>query len=333
MSGAHVLPVFLTVDTELWPAQAGWPRRPLPASKHDFSEELAVDIHGQTSAGCYGLPYQIGCFNRHGLRATYFVEALFSQREGGAAALAHICGLIQRGGHEVQLHLHGEWLAELDHPVQPRRHCQYLSQLPLAAQSELIKTGIAALAQAGVPGVQAFRAGSYGANLDTLRALAQNGMHVDSSYNPSYLNGQWGSRRIDQPCRIDGVWEFPIASFHDFARHSRHAQLSACSSAELRHALLSAWRARWPAFVIVLHSFELIRKNGPGKLPSPHSRNIARLERLCSFLASERERLPTAVFSELALQQWQEGGALPPLHSRLSDSLWRVAEQGWSRFR
>lgn len=343
MKPAPPMPVFLTVDTELWPAQPGWPDRALPAAHGDFAAEIAADVHGQTSAGGYGLPYQIGVLNRHRLRATYFVEALFAAR-AGIAPLAHIAGLVRRGGHEAQLHLHTEWLREIDAAALPpdlradwpSRHCQYLSQLPLAQQSALIRLGLALLAEAGVPRVHAFRAGSYGGNLDTLRALAASGIAIDSSYNPCHLSGDWGGADLAQPQALAGVWEFPVSSLRDFPGHRRHAQLCACSTAELTRALPAARSAGWPAFVIVLHSFELIRKHGAGRLATPDRLNIGRFERLCAFLDQHRAQFPTRLFSELdpaALAAAPGVPAPPALRTRPLDTLQRVGQQAWSRFR
>lgn len=329
------LRVYLTVDTELWPSVPGWPARRLPAGYGGFSDVLAADIHGLTSQGGYGLPYQIGVLNHYGLRASYFVETLFSAC-AGAAPLAHIVQLVRDGGHEVQLHLHPEWLGELAGSgeaaaaLTPHQPCQYLWQLPQQQQSDLIRDGIASLQAAGAPRPLAFRAGSYGGDRSLLRALAHNGIPFDSSYDPTYLSGNWG-QHIAQPQRLDGVWEFPVAAFTDLPGHQRHAQLCACSFAEMRHALQSAWRAGWHDFVIVLHSFELITKRGGGRLAVPDRLAIARYTQLCAFLAAHRDRYRTTVFSELdTLGMPPPTPALPPLRSRPHLTLHRMAQQAWN---
>lgn len=334
------LQVFLTVDTELWPGQPAWPGTALPRDKR-FDDEIATDFHGQTSRGGYGLPYQIGVFNHYGLQATYFVESLFDQRVG-AGTLAHVAGLVQAGGHDVQLHLHTEWLGELDDPELPDKPCQYMCQLTLEQQSALIRSGLRRLAGAGVPRVQAFRAGSYGANLDTLRALARNGIAIDSSYNPTHLPGDWGGRRIAGPQQLEHVWEFPVASFRDFPGHTRHAQLCAVSFAEMKRALLHAWKADWPSFVIVLHSFELLCRQGPDRLATPNGLAIRRFEQLCALLGDRPEQFQTTLFSRLALppatstacaaQAPALAGLVEqvPLYALLPATLWRMAEQAWS---
>jgi hypothetical protein len=334
MAAPGPLKVLLTVDTELWPAVPGWPARALPPGPAALDDALAADIHGLTDGGGYGLPYQIGMLNHYGLQANYFLESLFASASAAAAdKLAHIAGLVQRGGHEVQLHLHTEWLREFQQPGLPVEPLQFMCDLPLSQQSDLIRLGLDNLARAGVPRVHAFRAGSYGANLDTLRALAQHGIAIDSSYNPGHLHSNWGGARIGQPRRIGDVWEFPVASFRDWPSHSRHAQLCAISFAEMRRALEAAQRAGWQAFVIVMHSFELVSRSDDQRLPKPNRAVLRRFEQLCALLAQQPERYKTVLFSQLPLHAMPVRPHHTPLSSPVASTLWRMAEQLWSRIR
>ncbi len=78
----------------------------------------------------------------------------------------------------------------------------------------------------------------------------------------------------------------------------RDAQLSACTNWELEDALTGAWKNGWHSFVIVMHSFEMI---------SPSNRDIAvenkirkkRFDKLCFFLAQNKDKFQTCTFSEL----------------------------------
>lgn len=326
-----MLNVFLTIDTELWPMIASWPKRPLAAGKVDFSDEIATEIYGKTKQGEFGLPFQIATFNHYGLKASFFVEALFASRVG-TASLADISRTVQTGGHDVQLHLHTEWLGDLSDPSLPRDHRQYLSEFSLAQQIILIRKGMHNLAAAGVARIHAFRAGSYGANLDTLRALARNGIPIDSSHNRAYLHGEWGRQRgLIQPAMLEGVWEFPVTGFRDYPGHHRHAQLCACSFAEMRNALLDAWQADWYAFVIVLHSFELVKHRQSAAHVAPDRLSIRRFEQLCAFLAMHKDKFRTMRFSEVDLQSIPVSRPLAPLRSRLADTARRIVEQGLNR--
>jgi peptidoglycan/xylan/chitin deacetylase (PgdA/CDA1 family) len=330
-----MLKVMLTIDAEIWPKDADWPRRAVAPDKTDFADELAADIYGNMADGEYGLPYQMAVLNRHGLKAVYFVEALFASRIG-VPVLKDIIDTIRAGGHEVQLHLHTEWLGDIHDPLLPHGHRQYLSQFTREQQRALIRKGLDNLAAAGAGKIDAFRAGSFGANRDTLLALADNGIAIDSSYNRTCLQDDWGLVRPPvQPVRLDGVWEFPMAAFCDYPGHFRHAQLCACSFAELRHALLAGAQAGWYSFVILMHSFELLKnRHGRNELKRDHL-VMRRFEKLCAFLASRPDLFCTTVFSEIDL------ATIPPvdqdidktiIRSRPLDTAWRYVEQGFSRF-
>ena len=328
-----MLNVFLTVDTEIWPYAPGWPVNALPADKADFSQEVDAYIFGKTSRGEFGLPFQMDVLNRHGLKAVYFVEALFASVVG-LETLARIVGLIRDRGHEVQLHIHTEWLREIARPDLPAQFRQHIRQFPADEQARIIAHGIANLRAAGASKVCAFRAGNFGANFDTLRALTSNGMLYDTSHNACFLDAEC-QMRTDEPLlqqrMIDGVYEFPVSTFSDYPGHVRPAQLCACSFQELESALLQAWRAGWYSFVIVWHGFELIRNvREPGRR-RPDWINIRRFERLCGFLAANRDKFRTAVFSEIDARTIPSAGMVHRIKSPLRNTAWRFAEQIASR--
>lgn len=329
-----MLNVYLTVDTELWPYSEGWPVTALSPDKTKFDEEIAACFYGETSEGEFGLPYQIKQLNQYGLKATYFLEPLFADR-AGCNHLADIVDLIQRNNQEIQLHLHTEWLSEINDPTIPVHFKQYMHQFTLDEQVALIAKGIRSLQAAGVKKLHAFRAGSYGANRDTLRAVAQNGLLFDSSYNPCYLGEDCKidlSEQLLQPRKLENIWEFPISFFQDYPNHWRHAQLAACSATEMETALLDAWRQGWFSFVIILHSFELIKGRNAGKLSSPDKLNISRFNHLCKFLSDHDDKFRTAVFSELNPVAIPEIKSPKVLHSRPHHTIRRYIEQIYSRF-
>lgn len=328
-----MLNIFLTIDTEIWPYIKGWPVKALPSDKNDFTEEIATYIYGVTPTGDFGLPYQIQQFKEHGLKANYFVETLFSNRVD-KIILNDIVSLIKDHDHDVQLHLHTEWLSEIKDQNIPIQFKEFMHQFSLEEQTALIKKGIQNLHSAGVEKVHAFRAGSYGANLDTLHALLQNGILYDTSYNPCYLESDCAiqtNKLLLQPENIEGIWEFPISFFQDYPGHRRHAQLCACSFYELKTALLDAWKAGWHSFVIVLHSFELVKKRGPSLMPLPDKVNIKRFQLLCDFLSANQDKFHTALFSEIDPKVIPKENPTHFIRSRLMHTVWRYAEQGLGR--
>lgn len=316
--------VFLTVDTEIWPRSPDWLGSKLEA-------DIERDIYGMTHAGRYGIDYQMEVLSANGLKAVFFVESLFVCAVG-LEPLREIATGIQKSGHEVQLHVHPEWLAWMPHSLLPGRAGANLKEFSLSEQVVLIRAASDNLRDAGVRDVCAFRAGNYGADFNTLRALASCQLRYDSSYNPCYLRSDCGlrmDRLLLQPEMLEGVWELPISIFRDFPGHYRHAQLCACSAREMEQALLQAWLCGWRSFVIVSHGFELIKNRRQAVvLPSPDGVVIARFERLCRFLALHTDKFVTSGFHDLEPSDLNSSAAkVRPLRVSPHATAWRLVEQ------
>lgn len=317
-----MLDVFITVDVEIWPTSCA-------REKGGVRNALSRYIYGKTRAGNFGLAYQLEVLNAHNLKAIFFVEALFADAVG-IGYLQEIVDLIVEAGQEVQLHLHTEWLQEIEDPnllIPKRRDIQDFVEND---QSLLIRRGLENLGQCGVERVCGFRAGNYGANLDTLRALAANGIAYDSSYNPCYLNHDCGihlDRVLLQPAPVEGVVEIPISCFEDRPGHLRHAQISACSYWELETILSNAHDRGWHSFVIVSHGFELLNR----LKDRPDTIAVKRFERLCAFLAENRERFQTVGFEDIPPISASASDLVDVLKSSSIRTLFRYFEQAARR--
>lgn len=300
------------MDTEFWPRFRGWP--PLGLSQEQqltyLTPDLLRDIDGLTPQGDFGLSYQLKVLNAHGLKGVFLVEALFADALG-LEPLRRIVQMIQEAGQEVQIHLHPEWLPWVSPPILPGRRGENVMDFSEDEQTLLIARGIENLKKAGAGDVCAFRAGNYGANFQTLRALARNGILYDTSYNYCYLDS-WCGMQTDEPWLHprdrDHVSELPVSYFRAWAGPYRHAQITACSSDEMESALLHAWNESWYSFVIVSHSFELVRRER-GQQPRADRIAIRRFERLCRFLDSQREKFDTSFFSELDPEEVRSAAA------------------------
>jgi len=319
------LDVLITVDTEVWPRRPGGTRW----DGSDLGPHLRRDVYGDTAGEALGLPYQMDVLNAHGLKAVFLVEALFADAVG-LGPLREIIGLVQGGGHEVQLHIHPEWLAWTPEPVLPRRSEQNIAAFTEEEQVVLLARGLENLRQAGAADVRAFRAGNYGANFDTLRALARVGVPFDTSYNFCYLQADCGLGLADplvQPRVLEGVCEVPISFFADYPGHYRHTQLAACSFGEMRLALNRAWRGGWRTFVIVSHSFELLGRNRDNIPSGPDRIMIGRFEKLCRFLGANRDRFRTVGFSDLDPAELVAPAPAPEVRTSLLATTLRYGEQ------
>src|SRR5262249_14847079 len=141
---------------------------------------------------------------RHQLKGVFFVEAL-SACKVGPEPLRKLVRDIQDRGHEVQLHLHTEWLDWITEPILPGRRGQNLKDFSEEEQVVLLRRGLENLRASGASYICAFRAGNYGANVDTLRGLHALGIPFDTSYNFTYLDKTCGMRLPDvllQPRRV-----------------------------------------------------------------------------------------------------------------------------------
>lgn len=323
MSTRCPLNVLFTIDTEVWPRRPDWRARGL-------ADDLERDVYGATPQGRFGATFQSELLRSHGLRAVFFVEALFAC-EVGLAPLRELIAPLQRDGHEVQLHLHSEWLRWLTISPLPGRVAQNVADLDLDAQVTLIRHGLQNLRAAGATDVCAFRAGNYGANFDTLRALARLGVRYDTSYDYPSLPGDCAlhlPEMLVQPAKLEGVEELPIGCFRDYPGHYRHAQLSACSTGELTRALEEAWRRGWDTFVLVSHSFELLRNcKVPNGTVRPDTVVLRRFERLCAYLEQNRDRFETVGFRQLRERPATAPPYQPPLQPRLPTTLVHTARR------
>lgn len=322
-----MLDVILTVDSELSPDNLG--------RGVSLRDEMDLSFYGRTSGGEFGVVYQMDILNSYGLKGIFFVEALCASSVG-LGPLREMVSVIQERGHDVQLHLHSEWLPLTSPRLLPGRSGLNMHCFSEDEQSTLIGRGLDNLNASGAKAISAFRAGNMGADRATLRALARNGILYDSSYFAPYLNshcrlGSLGN--INQPVSCDGVVEIPVCAFQDYPGHVRPMQLCACSSSELEHGLLQAWRTGWQTAVLLWHSFELIKRPGPKRrkpVPAPLVRG--RFLRMCQFLSANRDKFQTVSLSHCHIKPAVAPQLRAGLHSPVWRTAWRVAEQAVGTF-
>jgi hypothetical protein len=244
--------VLFTTDTEFSFRLHKWGKDPV--------ENFRIAIMGEVPDGAWGIGHQMKRLNSHGLKGVFFVEALSSELFG-IDLLKRVVDPILTNGHEVQLHLHTEWLNWIEKDVVGSRRGANIADFDRGDQRRLLEIGVEALTRAGAPTPIAFRAGNFGANNDTLKALRSLGIQYDSSYNRPYLGK---ACRIDtaqplvSPTALEGLIEVPPTYFEDFPGGCRPLQIAAASSAELRAVTRQAIARQLPTMVVVSHSFELI---------------------------------------------------------------------------
>ena len=268
---------IISFDTEL---SAGLYQRGIDARANYESSIL-----GRCREGDFGIYFQMDMIERHSLTGVWFVDPMPALVHGRGVIEAIVRPIVARG-HEVQLHLHTEWLAFARFNPAGRLTGRNIGDFPLAAQKRLIAFARDTLMAAGAPRPTAFRAGNFGANDDTLRALASLGFRFDSSFN-----GAWAGRGCDislDPGNLgmrvhQGICEVPVSGLLDRANRFRPAQLCAMSEEEMRDALDHSAASGAIQFSAFSHSFEFLSRDRA----VPNRLAIERMEALCRAVADD----------------------------------------------
>ncbi len=307
-------PVFLTIDTEF-------------AWRHHAAGRFPDEVYARSCepAGV-GIGYQLGRLARYGLKACFFVDPM-PALVYGLDPIRRLVGTILDAGQEVQLHCHPDWVGAVAGDGGVARSASELMRYPAQAQAALIGQARALLMAAGAPAPVAFRAGSFGADENTLAALAPLTIRYDSSHCGAFVPDRCRiALPADQiaPIAHDGVVEVPVTVIEERPGRRRPVQVCALSVREMRAALGHALDRRHAALTIVSHGFELANRAGT----RPNEVHVRRFDAMCALLAAHATAAPTTHFADLPMLALGQDDR--PLASRVLWRRWRQAEQLWS---
>jgi len=285
----------------------------------------------------HGLGFLLEVFARHGIKATFFVEALntvlFGPEPMGALARR-----IHGAGHDVQLHLHPCWLefrhADWAERVRTRPPNDSCAGRTVEELREFLHLGLAAFAHWGLPRPVALRTGNLQVDGNVHRAMAEFGLMVSSSVGAAH----WPPApelRLDGGVRVvDGVAEVPVRSFEGVPGR-RLLTITGTGAAETRALLWRARRAGEAPLVVLTHPFEFVKVADPQyRRLTANRTNQRRLEALAGFLARHRTDFAAVTVAQAA-ESWRANPvpALPlsapkfasmirGVENRLSDLVW-----------
>lgn len=309
--------VLLSIDTEFtWRA-------------HDSGASWLENYQRSIEPGGAGISYQLAALARHGLKACFFVDPL-PALVFGIEPIRRMVGTILEAGQEVQLHVHPMWM-QADRRAQRSDPVRFeLTQFSEAEQRDLILRARELLRQAGAPDPIAFRAGSFAASAETLRAVQHAGFRIDSSHNGSLMPWPCDTglpARAVSPLRAGTLIELPVGLIDEGGGRLRHLQIGAVSLTEMRAALLHAEAEGAPLVTLVGHSFELATRDGE------RANDIVRhrFDSLCAWLASESECFPTRLTIDLLDVPLDGRGTPYPVSA--AARLGRMAVQGFANLR
>ncbi|MET0137016.1 MAG: hypothetical protein ABW192_01385, partial [Sphingobium sp.] len=140
---------LITIDTELSASrqQAGL----------SAADNLRASLTGTTSAGDYGIGWQMDRMDECGITGVFFVDPMPALVHGRDLVAQMVEPILSRG-HEVQVHIHTEWLEwARETPVEGRTG-RNIGDFSVDDQVALIGWAHDALVAAGAPAPNAFRA-------------------------------------------------------------------------------------------------------------------------------------------------------------------------------
>ena len=303
--------VFITIDTEhsIGGAFANPQLKPVGNARRIF---------GRIGNSEFGIPLIMDIGDRYGICFTFFVETL-SKYFFGEEETREVCQYILKRDHDIQLHLHPEYLifsSSLHNSGKPK--CD-MSSYSLSQQIELIKDGCRTLNDNGVTNLTAFRAGCFGADLNTLIALKKNDILIDSSYSKFYTKKAeklFKKYVINDACNTNGIWEFPNTNFSELQflglHRNRPLDINGSSFAEMKSVLNYAKKHGPRNITIILHSFSFIKAyDAQYNKMKPRFRVIRRFEKLCRFLSENSQTFKVVTFGSLDQQELEKMCANP----------------------
>jgi len=290
-----------------------------------------------------GIPLICDILRRSNIQATFFLEP-FNEELGWPGETEPVVNYLLQQQQDIQLHIHPNHI----HYGQYRSGEKYvrtdqMADLDIATQKQMIVAGAELLENwSGVRPV-AFRAGNMGASEETLTAISEAGLWIDSSYTFPYVGGQC---RFEENERYNGakwygnVLEVALSAYQQPKVPGLHPakpiDLMGSSFEECRDAVKMICDAGGDA-VLILHSFSLFKvrdsQYNDGKLNKVVAR---RFEKFCQWLNDNREKYPPRTFAELgrlvADENYQPKNVPPCTINKPLRALTRKFVQGLNNF-
>lgn len=290
-----------------------------------------------------GVPLICDILDRSNLKATFFLEP-FNEDLGYPGETEPVAQFLVDKGQDVQLHVHPNHVSYgLNKAGKPHQRTDQMADLSPKDQKEIIANGADLLESWTGTRPIAFRAGNMGASEETLLALLETGLWIDSSYTFPYVGGQC---RFTETERYNGskwygdVLEIALSAYRQPDIPGLHpakpVDLMGSSFEECRDAVQMICDAGGDA-VVILHSFSLFKvldkQYSGGKLNRVVTR---RFEKFCQWLDDNRTAYPPRTFSELGHmvkeEGYQPGRVEPCTINRPVRAIVRKAVQGLNNF-
>ena len=292
--------VFITIDTEFSIGGAFDD----PLNKRPIG---AQNVRCEVNSRSEGLGFLLETFRAHGIRATFFTEALQTAFFGDQPMGDLVRG-IANAGHDLQLHLHPVW-TYFEHPnwqqhlalEQPTDNMHGRSVAQLAGW---MQRGIDTFARWGLPAPVALRTGNLMVDRNVYRAMRQVGLKVASNVARAVFEPDEQALRFNAGVHaIEGVTELPVLTYTGLKLGSRLERksltITGSSIGETTCLLERAHDSGSPAVVLLTHCHEFVKGDMRADLKA-NRLNQMRLVALCRFLRNAGDRFEVTTMDRMA---------------------------------
>ena len=257
--------VIVTIDTE----------------GHDGNDPVSKLILGETAEGRFGIEYIMDVLDEFNVKALFFVD--FAEAwDYGEDKVRNVVDIILRRGHNVGVHIHPDHMAD--------KNRLFLWEYSREEQYDIIfKCTELYIKMVGKRPIS-FRAGKYGANLDTLDILCDLGYKYDFSL---FYHQQWCGIKpaftINTPCRYKSLIECPVTMHTTFElgpiKREDKIDIEGMTPGELRYALNQTIKHDFPILItLFLHSFSLLKWRENPDEPIENPFNISKLKKAIQYV-------------------------------------------------
>ncbi len=252
-------------------------------------------VYGRIGDKYYGIEKIMDICDEYSVKATFFVD-VYEFKHFGEQAMKDICLLVKGRGHDVQLHTHPFWAYD--------RSRGHMALYSLAEQKKIISEGKELIYKWLNEYPIAHRGGDFGVDYNTLIALKENKIPIDSS-----MLYQWPLCELNTPIltinaasNYDGVVEIPMTvySYFKYKGHqfTRAFDINANIYAEIKKAVDNALVCNLKIIVLCLHSFSFVKWDKKHINYQPDIKALNRFRKVLKYLASN-DNIQILSFKEL----------------------------------
>ena len=263
----------------------------------------------------YGIGLIADLCEKYNITATYFLD-VYEHSYYGKDALKEVALYLGRRGHDVQLHTHPAWFQDQRDFKHIRRMKREQSCFPaekywmslnsLEEQIEILRHGKDLLEEWLKKPVIAHRAGAYALDHNTLVALREVGIPIDSSmfYGHPHCKVIWSK---NQPVEQEGILELPVTVLlqqttwdwgvyrYERGMHYLKTDINWCSLEELQQFVAASKQKNGLIMNLFLHSYSLIKYDKYFLRFMPDESAIERLNAFLAFCDRDPEIIPVSL--------------------------------------